>query len=60
MAYRIPAAGELGERLDPVLSTVYLIYTEGHTATAGDDLVRLSAAMTAFGSSTRRRANADL
>jgi RNA polymerase sigma-70 factor (ECF subfamily) len=40
MAYRIPAADELPQRLGPVLATVYLIYTEGHTATAGDDLLR--------------------
>jgi RNA polymerase sigma-70 factor, ECF subfamily len=40
MAYRIPAAGELHQRLGPVLATIYLIYTEGHSATAGDDLLR--------------------
>jgi RNA polymerase sigma-70 factor (ECF subfamily) len=40
MAYRIPAASELHQRLGPVLATIYLIYTEGHSATAGDDLLR--------------------
>lgn len=40
MAYRIPAADELPERLGPVLATIYLVYTEGHSATAGDDLLR--------------------
>jgi RNA polymerase sigma-70 factor, ECF subfamily len=40
MAYRIPA--QLHERLRPVLATIYLIYTEGHSATAGDDLLRPS------------------
>jgi RNA polymerase sigma-70 factor (ECF subfamily) len=40
MAYRIPAADELHQRLGPVLATIYLIYTEGHSATAGDDLLR--------------------
>ncbi len=35
-----PAAAELPERLDGVLSVLYLIYTEGHTATAGDGLRR--------------------
>lgn len=40
MAYRIPAADELAERLGPVLATIYLVYTEGHSATAGDDLLR--------------------
>jgi RNA polymerase sigma-70 factor (ECF subfamily) len=40
LAYRIPSADELPARLGPVLATVYLIYTEGHAATAGDDLRR--------------------
>ena len=40
MAYRIPTADELPERLGPVLATIYLVYTEGHSATAGDDLLR--------------------
>jgi RNA polymerase sigma-70 factor, ECF subfamily len=40
MAYRIPAADELHQRLGPVLATLYVIYTEGHSATAGDDLLR--------------------
>jgi len=40
MAYRIPAASELHQRLGPVLATLYLIYTEGHSASAGDDLLR--------------------
>jgi RNA polymerase sigma-70 factor (ECF subfamily) len=40
IAYRIPRADELPGRLGPVLATIYLIYTEGHTATAGDDLLR--------------------
>ena len=40
MAYRIPEKDELPERLAPVLATIYLVYTEGHSATAGDDLLR--------------------
>jgi RNA polymerase sigma-70 factor (ECF subfamily) len=40
MAYRIPVADELHARLGSVLGTIYLIYTEGHSATAGDDLLR--------------------
>lgn len=40
MAYRIPVADELPGRLGPVLATIYLIYTEGHLATAGDELLR--------------------
>jgi RNA polymerase sigma-70 factor (ECF subfamily) len=38
--YRVPRAAELPDRLHAVLNTVYLIYTEGHTATAGDALSR--------------------
>jgi RNA polymerase sigma-70 factor (ECF subfamily) len=39
-SYRIPRAAELPERLHAVLTAVYLIYTEGHTASSGDDLTR--------------------
>jgi RNA polymerase sigma-70 factor, ECF subfamily len=39
-AYRIPTPDELPKRLGPVLATISLIYSEGHTATAGDDLLR--------------------
>ena len=38
--YRVPPADELPERLGGVLHVVYLIFTEGHIATAGDELVR--------------------
>jgi RNA polymerase sigma factor (sigma-70 family) len=38
--YRVPAAPELRERLDGVLSVVYLVYTTGHTAPSGADLMR--------------------
>jgi len=38
--YRIPRPAELPDRLGPVLTTIYLIFTEGHTATSGPDLVR--------------------
>jgi RNA polymerase sigma-70 factor (ECF subfamily) len=38
--YRVPAEAELPSRLAPVLTTVYLIFNEGHTATAGP-LLRL-------------------
>lgn len=38
--YRIPRPAELPARLHVVLSAIYLIYTEGHTATTGDTLTR--------------------
>ena len=40
IAYRVPAAAELPERLDAVLTVVHLLYTTGHTAPDGDNLVR--------------------
>lgn len=39
--YRVPADHELPERLPAVLAVVYLIFTEGHAASAGDALVRV-------------------
>jgi RNA polymerase sigma-70 factor (ECF subfamily) len=38
--YRVPGAAELPERLDAVLSVLHLLYTTGHTAPTGTDLVR--------------------
>jgi RNA polymerase sigma-70 factor, ECF subfamily len=38
--YRIPAAGELPARLQSVTAAIYLIYTEGHTASSGNALAR--------------------
>ncbi len=38
--YRVPAADELPDRLDAVLTTVHLLFSTGHTAPAGSDLVR--------------------
>ena len=39
-SYRIPGAAELPDRLAAVLAAIYLIYTEGHTATSGQSLTR--------------------
>lgn len=39
--YRVPDADELPARVDGVLHVLHLVYTEGHVASAGDDLVRL-------------------
>src|SRR3954466_7780479 len=38
--YRVPAADELPARIDAVLEVVHLLFTTGHTAPAGSDLVR--------------------
>jgi RNA polymerase sigma-70 factor (ECF subfamily) len=38
--YRVPAASELPDRLDAVLSVIHLLFTTGHTAPSGDALVR--------------------
>jgi RNA polymerase sigma-70 factor, ECF subfamily len=40
ITYRVPAAAELPDRLDAVLTVVHLLYTTGHTAPAGESLVR--------------------
>ena len=38
--YSVPPVEMLGDRLEPVLATVYLIFTAGYTATSGEALVR--------------------
>ncbi|MHB8507317.1 MAG: RNA polymerase sigma factor [Candidatus Dormibacteria bacterium] len=38
--YRVPTRDELPARLGAVLTVVYLVFNEGHVASAGDQLVR--------------------
>jgi len=38
--YAVPETNELGERLDAVLTVIYLVFNEGYAATRGDSLVR--------------------
>jgi RNA polymerase sigma-70 factor (ECF subfamily) len=40
-SYRIPRPAELPDRLGAVLAALYVIFTEGHTATSGDGLTRV-------------------
>src|SRR5262249_16240503 len=40
IAYRVPDAAELPDRLDAVLTVMHLVFTTGHTAPAGPALVR--------------------
>jgi RNA polymerase sigma-70 factor (ECF subfamily) len=38
--YRVPEGADLPERLDAVLTVVHLVFTTGHTAPVGHDLLR--------------------
>jgi RNA polymerase sigma-70 factor (ECF subfamily) len=38
--YQVPETTEMGERLDAVLSVIYLVFNEGYAATRGDSIIR--------------------
>ncbi|HET6888977.1 MAG TPA: sigma-70 family RNA polymerase sigma factor [Candidatus Udaeobacter sp.] len=40
IAFEIPAGGELEQRLDNVLQSLYLLFNEGYKASSGENLVR--------------------
>ncbi|TAM61651.1 MAG: RNA polymerase sigma factor [Rhodanobacter sp.] len=40
VAFEVPRAAELSERLGSVLEVIYLVFNEGYTATTGDDWMR--------------------
>jgi RNA polymerase sigma-70 factor, ECF subfamily len=40
ITFRVPAPADLPARLTAVLRVVYVVFTEGHTATHGDQLIR--------------------
>jgi RNA polymerase sigma-70 factor (ECF subfamily) len=40
IAYAVPSAEELSERVDAVLTVIHVLYATGHTAHSGEDLVR--------------------
>jgi RNA polymerase sigma-70 factor (ECF subfamily) len=46
--YEVPGAADLPARLSAVLSTIYLVFNEGYTASEGDALVRAEMARTAL------------
>lgn len=39
--YRVPSSDELPARLHGVLHVIHLVYTEGHVASSGDELLRI-------------------
>jgi RNA polymerase sigma-70 factor (ECF subfamily) len=47
IAFRVPGTDALPNRLGDVLRVIYLIFTEGHTATSGSELIRRDLCATA-------------
>ena len=47
--YRVPNANDLPGRLPAVLSVLYLVFNEGYSASAGENLVRPSSVARRFG-----------
>jgi RNA polymerase sigma-70 factor (ECF subfamily) len=47
--YIVPDRGELSQRLDAVLSVIYLVFSEGYAATGGDVLLRRELSSEAIG-----------
>jgi RNA polymerase sigma-70 factor, ECF subfamily len=47
--YRVPDREEWGERLDAVMTVLYLIFNEGYAATAGSSMVRVELCEDAIG-----------
>lgn len=48
IAYRVPSRRELSDRLDSVLSVLYLVFNEGYSASRGSDAVRHDLTATAI------------
>ncbi|KGM11257.1 ECF subfamily RNA polymerase sigma-24 subunit [Cellulomonas carbonis T26] len=46
--YRVPAPEDVAERLDGVLTVVYLVFTEGYAATAGSSALRVDLCLEAI------------
>jgi RNA polymerase sigma-70 factor (ECF subfamily) len=46
--YEVPVAGEMAERLDAVLTVIYLVFNEGYVATRGEQLIRTDLAAEAI------------
>ncbi|SDW74732.1 RNA polymerase sigma factor, sigma-70 family [Amycolatopsis xylanica] len=44
VAFEVPPAAQRAERLGSVLSAIYVIFTEGSSASSGDDLIRFDLA----------------